>query len=43
MKAHAFLLETDTGSVALVEIEEPCQHEVQFGGLCANCGKDMTE
>ncbi|KAF2753607.1 hypothetical protein EJ05DRAFT_165705 [Pseudovirgaria hyperparasitica] len=29
--------------VALVEIDEPCQHEVQFGGLCANCGKDMTD
>jgi RNA polymerase II subunit A-like phosphatase len=29
-------------SVDLVEIEEPCTHEIQFGGLCANCGKDMT-
>ncbi|KAF2115468.1 RNA polymerase II subunit A C-terminal domain phosphatase [Lophiotrema nucula] len=28
--------------VDLVEIEEPCTHEVQFGGLCVNCGKDMT-
>lgn len=27
----------------LVEIEEPCTHEVQFGMLCVNCGKDMTE
>ncbi|KAI9827623.1 MAG: hypothetical protein M1819_006912 [Sarea resinae] len=24
-------------------IDEPCAHEVQFGGMCANCGKDMTE
>ncbi len=29
--------------VALVEIEEPCRHEIQFGGMCANCGKDMTQ
>ncbi|KAF2743904.1 hypothetical protein M011DRAFT_471030 [Sporormia fimetaria CBS 119925] len=28
--------------VDIVEIEEPCTHEIQFGGLCANCGKDMT-
>ncbi|KAG2412191.1 hypothetical protein HFD88_009747 [Aspergillus terreus] len=27
----------------VVEIDEPCAHEVQFGGLCAECGKDMTE
>jgi len=32
-----------TYSVELVEIEEPCRHEVQFGGMCAICGKDMTE
>ena len=30
-------------SVEMVEIEEPCSHSVQFGGLCANCGKDMGE
>jgi RNA polymerase II subunit A-like phosphatase len=29
--------------VGIVEIEEPCTHEVQFAGLCAMCGKDMTE
>ena len=29
--------------IDLVEIEEPCTHETQFGGLCTNCGKDMTE
>ncbi|KAJ5584461.1 uncharacterized protein N7459_004261 [Penicillium hispanicum] len=29
--------------VDVVEIDEPCAHEVQFGGLCAECGKDMTE
>lgn len=23
-------------------VDEPCAHEVQFGGLCAECGKDMT-
>lgn len=27
---------------AIAEVEEPCKHEVQFGGMCANCGKDMT-
>lgn len=27
----------------VVEISEPCAHEVQFGGMCAECGKDMTE
>lgn len=30
------------GGAAIAEIEEPCKHEVQFGGMCANCGKDMT-
>ncbi|KAL2815013.1 hypothetical protein BJX63DRAFT_391226 [Aspergillus granulosus] len=29
--------------VEIVEIDEPCAHEVQYGGLCAECGKDMTE
>ncbi|KAK0906089.1 CTD phosphatase Fcp1 [Friedmanniomyces endolithicus] len=29
--------------VAVAEIEEPCKHEVQFAGMCANCGKDMNE
>lgn len=28
--------------INVVEIDEPCAHEVQFGGMCANCGKDMT-
>ena len=27
----------------IAEIEEPCAHGIQFGGMCANCGKDMTE
>jgi RNA polymerase II subunit A C-terminal domain phosphatase len=26
-----------------VFISEPCKHGVQMGGLCALCGKDMTE
>ena len=30
-------------SLEFIEIEEPCAHGVQFGGMCANCGKDMTE
>ena len=25
------------------EIEEPCTHPVQYEGLCALCGRDMTE
>ncbi|KAF2807806.1 uncharacterized protein BDZ99DRAFT_391461 [Mytilinidion resinicola] len=29
--------------VKLVEIDEPCTHETQFAGMCADCGKDMTE
>jgi len=29
--------------VGLLEIEEPCSHETQFGGLCVDCGRDMTE
>ncbi|KAL1962079.1 hypothetical protein VTN77DRAFT_607 [Rasamsonia byssochlamydoides] len=28
--------------ITVVEIEEPCAHEIQFGGMCAECGKDMT-
>ncbi|KAL0465154.1 RNA polymerase [Neurospora intermedia] len=24
-------------------VKESCSHDVQFGGLCAICGKDMTE
>jgi RNA polymerase II subunit A-like phosphatase len=29
-------------SADVVEIEEPCAHEIQYGGMCAECGKDMT-
>lgn len=32
-----------TGKTAVADVEEACKHEVQFGGLCANCGKDMKE
>ena len=35
---------TDNGqSIEIAEIEEACDHNVQFGGMCASCGKDMTE
>lgn len=27
----------------IAEIEEPCAHDIQFGGMCANCGQDMTQ
>lgn len=39
----------DVGSVVashevdIAEIEEPCTHDVQWGGLCTICGKDMTQ
>ncbi|KAI9822129.1 MAG: Carboxy-terminal domain (CTD) phosphatase [Thelocarpon impressellum] len=29
--------------VEVADIEEPCPHSVQFGGMCTLCGKDMTE
>ncbi|KAI9702165.1 MAG: Carboxy-terminal domain (CTD) phosphatase [Bogoriella megaspora] len=32
-----------SAEIAMVEIEEPCRHEIQFGGLCAQCGQDMSE
>ncbi|KAI4722398.1 hypothetical protein E4T48_01271 [Aureobasidium sp. EXF-10727] len=28
--------------VPIADVEEACKHEVQFGNLCADCGKDMT-
>ncbi|KAJ2895984.1 putative FCP1-like phosphatase [Zalerion maritima] len=31
------------GDTTCVVIEETCGHEVQFQGMCAVCGKDMTE
>ena len=31
-----------TGRTGVAEIEEACKHEIQYGGICANCGKDMT-
>lgn len=30
------------GRTAVADIEEACRHEIQFGGICADCGKDMT-
>jgi RNA polymerase II subunit A C-terminal domain phosphatase len=30
------------GRTGVAEIEEACRHEIQYGGICANCGKDMT-
>lgn len=38
------LHDTDSqSSVDIAEIEEPCAHSVQFGGMCVTCGKDMSE
>ncbi|KAF8518264.1 hypothetical protein BU17DRAFT_48885 [Hysterangium stoloniferum] len=28
---------------AVAMVQEPCKHDVQVGGLCAVCGKDMTD
>jgi len=33
----------DRSGIPLLEIEEPCTHETQFGGLCVDCGRDMTQ
>jgi RNA polymerase II subunit A-like phosphatase len=33
----------DHDGVVFADFDEPCRHEIQFGGLCANCGKLMTE
>lgn len=33
----------DRAGIDLVEIEEPCSHETQYGGLCVDCGHDMTK
>lgn len=30
-------------SLDVVEIEEPCAHDVQFSGLCVKCAKDMHQ
>lgn len=30
-------------STELAEIDEFCTHDVQYGGMCVNCGKDLTE
>jgi RNA polymerase II subunit A-like phosphatase len=35
--------QTITGRTLVADVEEACKHEIQFGGLCADCGKDMKE
>lgn len=30
-------------SLDIAEIEEPCAHGMQFGGMCTICGQDMTQ
>jgi RNA polymerase II subunit A-like phosphatase len=27
----------------VAEVEEACRHEIQYGGICAECGADMTQ
>lgn len=34
--------DTITAPLDICDVEEPCKHSVQFGGMCAECGKDMT-
>ncbi|KAF2227773.1 hypothetical protein BDZ85DRAFT_292823 [Elsinoe ampelina] len=31
------------GGTPVGDVEEACRHEVQFQGMCADCGKDMDE
>ncbi|QSS64812.1 RNA polymerase II C-terminal domain phosphatase component, partial [Histoplasma capsulatum] len=31
------------GRIDIAEINEPCSHEIQYGGMCGRCGKDMNE
>ena len=42
MHPSAFQSVLTVSSVEIAEIEEPCRHDVQFGGMCASCGKDLT-
>ena len=35
--------DTITRDEACLVVEESCSHDIQFQGLCAMCGKDMTE
>lgn len=30
-------------SQRVIHIQQPCSHPVQFGGMCAVCGKDISE
>lgn len=34
---------SDRFSTRLFSVVEPCSHEVQYAGMCANCGKDLTQ
>ncbi|RPA99239.1 hypothetical protein L873DRAFT_1789822 [Choiromyces venosus 120613-1] len=45
-RLHRWLVKVGTvidgPGVNIMEIDEPCSHEVQFAGLCSMCGQDMT-
>jgi len=48
VSAYRYILEggwnaNNPSRLDAAEIEEPCAHSVQYGGMCAECGKDMTE
>ncbi|KAF2862268.1 hypothetical protein K470DRAFT_281109 [Piedraia hortae CBS 480.64] len=34
--------QTLTKPTFVADIQEPCKHDIQFGGMCADCGRDMT-
>ena len=47
LKGNVTSLDVKVGQVItrrtqVAEIEEPCKHEVQYGGMCANCGEDVS-
>jgi RNA polymerase II subunit A-like phosphatase len=43
-KSKKCLLILDSpSSVNIFSVLEPCGHEVQYAGMCANCGKDLTQ
>ncbi|KAI9822321.1 MAG: Carboxy-terminal domain (CTD) phosphatase [Pycnora praestabilis] len=41
-KIHQGMIITNS-SADIAKFDEPCSHDMQFGGMCTMCGKDMTE
>ena len=43
-KVHVFVnSEIKDSQTMIVEIQEPCSHPIQYGGLCAVCGQPVEE